>query len=340
MGTVALLALAASCTTTSPTSNHQDTAVGPRADLGTDVTHPIPEMDPYVRVTIGSPMHLQTNVDPLRKIEFIVLAAGLSDSVAETYIQQAVSLKTLTGQISVAGSFDAQVYNQAIYFIPSKPLAMDTEYVIEVVPSKYVKVSRTRSLFHVGSMPRVKGIGFPESSAKPGQVEKIVVVFSEAISQSTAIASAKVTDVASSQLLSASTTPVTGYASYLHIDLATPHPQDKSIEIEIGTNVGAKAGGLLDGLYKSVAGSGPFKLRLTPRDVHDSAQVQLVSRPVGASSSIPPGRSPSPGPGSLGRVSYLLSGARIALTSPPSAVSASTVLLSGKRCHCSRDVQV
>jgi hypothetical protein len=159
---------------------------------------------PVIRARVTSPQHLTTNLNLMVEVEIAIYQDGdwygVPDGTAEQSLKQAFGLKTLQGALGVTGTFtfDISYTKKRMTFSHTAPFEKDTDYLVTMTKNKYVAVApdHSRSVFHTGSLPRVKLIGFLASKASPALVDKIIIFFSEGIDQATAIKSVTVKETA------------------------------------------------------------------------------------------------------------------------------------------------
>jgi hypothetical protein len=231
--------------------------------LPSSPTEPDP---PAVKLGAITPVHLQSNLGPDATVTVNVFAS-VDNSLA--LVENAVRLIRVKDMAEVKGSWKNNQGNYPVYsalFTPSAPLA-NGEYVVKITPKSNVvePMLHTQSIFHVGSLPRVRYVEWETNqSASATVATRLLFRFSEPVA--TAVLPATVeTKVQAGAFKAVTFTNPSKSVEAAVLDLKTPISLDDTLRINIKSDVGAPTGVKLDGLYTAKAGSGDFTATFVPR---------------------------------------------------------------------------
>lgn len=228
---------------------------------------------PQVKVRDIMPMHFSSMAKPDTTITATVerWKLGLDDAIKR--LDASTSVTTWPGNKAVAGSWKV---SSGIEFKPSAPLA-DGDYLVRIKPDgDKLKVEREHTLFHVGSLPRVKQVRVTFGSKAAIQsktYEAIFVWMSEPTDPSKWTLTVEAKQGGTFKALSAVNTSGSTFK------LSAPIDVNSELRVTLGTEVGASSGVKLDGAYTGQAGSGAFSATFVPKDYLEPASQEMVYVP-------------------------------------------------------------
>jgi len=229
---------------------------------------------PRTWVTV-SPAHLTSGFATTETFVYLGVSPGpgLEPEVIEKQVTQAFSIVSLPGKVPVPGKLDfSDPFHTRVVFRPDM-LVDDTEYLVTVKKVGYLEPLREHSLFHVGSLPRVRSMRATVSDK--GTCDEIAVSFSEMVQTAKAQSGISVVDQASKATLASTVSLGTlsndpSQTQVVMVRLSSPIPASTKLRITVGGSIATPAGLKLDGSYAGAAGSGDLVADFVPADHADA----------------------------------------------------------------------
>lgn len=237
----------------------------------------MPDSDPTSKifVILESPQHLSTGHLATFKPGFrITLQNYFQQDDGLAVASKQLALLALPERTPVDGAWIPRNGSATTTeFTPVKPLAMDKEYLIQATPTALVQVNREKTVFRVGSLPRVVGISF--GSTNMNQVyDGFTVHLSEGVPTSTFFAAVTVSLDGKPLALTLKTTST--FAATLALALPGGFDLQKVYTIEVAPDVGASK--KLDSDYQGKESTTAFKLAIKAGDyLNDKAWTPNLS---------------------------------------------------------------
>lgn len=224
------------------------------------------QVDPELVFNVVSPEHLRTNY---RADEPLIIHTYGSQKVSpaawQAKLEAATTVVTWPAQAVVQGSwqhtFSTPYYESKFSFKNTVP---EGDYVLRIMESGFTVLPRSKTLFRIGSLPRVIGVSISASnkSLSPVQYDLVRPRFSEAVNLPAIQGSLEVQAATGWQPLSYAA-PLFTLSSGL--DLTAP------LRIRVKADVGAESGKLLDGTFQGTPGS-DFEAVFVPKQYAESNQ--------------------------------------------------------------------
>jgi hypothetical protein len=210
-------------------------------------------------VGVVYPEHIDSMVSPGVRISFTVIGK-VDRKVSLDRMKQAISLMKWPSKKSVAATWITEVGGG---LQPDAKLT-DGDYLLRIKPDgNKLQTDREYTLFHVGSMPRVKDFLFPSQkvSGKSLPPDQITILMSETVDTASIKVTLEHKQGPVFTPLSASQLSGTAFKASQAFDMQSP------LRITIDKSLATSSGVKLDGKYTGVAGSGTFVTTFIPKDL-------------------------------------------------------------------------
>lgn len=236
-----------------------------------------PDSDPSPRISLRFivPGHLTTGHPISVKPKFRLTSVYNYHQGDELVVaSKQLRVLSLPARSPVAGDWIPENgAKDAAEFTPAKSFTDDAEYLIEAIPSALVHVDREKTVFRVGSLPRIIQISF--ASLDKNQVyDALSIRLSEGVPTSAFFAAVKVSVDGKPLSLALRTTST--LTDTLALKLPGGFEIQKLHTIEVAPDVGASK--KLDSTYQGKESTTPFSLAIKPVDhLNDSAWTPPLS---------------------------------------------------------------